>query len=71
MDTFDLKKYLAEGRLLKEEIMVDTTVMVDPRQTSLIKRLEKEKFDVAPVQLTHSRTLGGGHHCCTLDLHRG
>ena len=27
MDNFDLKKYLAEGRLLKEEIMVDTTIM--------------------------------------------
>jgi len=47
------------------------TVMVDPRQKKLIKRLEKEKFDIAPVQLTHSRTLGGGHHCVTLDLHRG
>ena len=47
------------------------TIMVDPRQKKLIKRLEKEKFDIAPVQLTHSRTLGGGHHCCTLDLHRG
>lgn len=47
------------------------TIMVDPRQTKLIKRLEKEKFDIAPVQLTHSRTLGGGHHCATLDLHRG
>jgi len=22
------------------------------------------------IPLTHSRTLGGGHHCCTLDLHR-
>ena len=28
MDSFDLKKYLAEGKLLKEEIMVDTTVMM-------------------------------------------
>lgn len=46
------------------------TVVVDPRQTNLIKRLEKAKFDVIPVQLTHSRTLGGGHHCCTLDLER-
>ena len=27
MDNFDLKKYLAEGRLLKEEIMVNTTIM--------------------------------------------
>ena len=28
MDNFDYKKYLAEGRLLKEEIMVDTTIMM-------------------------------------------
>jgi len=27
MENFDLKKYLAEGRLLKEEIMVDTITM--------------------------------------------
>lgn len=46
------------------------TVVVDPRQPSLIKRLEKAKFNVIPVQLTHSRTLGGGHHCVTLDLER-
>lgn len=46
------------------------TVIVDPRQTKLIKRLEREKFTVVPVQLTHSRTLGGGHHCVTLDLER-
>ena len=35
------------------------TVIVDPKTTKLIKRLEKEKFTGA-VQLTHSRTLGGG-----------
>lgn len=46
------------------------TVIVDPRQTKLIKKLERAKFEVIPVQLTHSRTLGGGHHCATLDLER-
>jgi glycine amidinotransferase/scyllo-inosamine-4-phosphate amidinotransferase 1 len=46
------------------------TVIVDPRQPKLIKKLERAKFEVIPVQLTHSRTLGGGHHCATLDLER-
>ena len=30
MNNFDLRKYLAENKLVKEEIMVDTTIMVDP-----------------------------------------
>jgi hypothetical protein len=25
---------------------------------------------VIPLELRHSRTLGGGFHCVTLDLHR-
>jgi len=26
---------------------------------------------VIPLELRHSRTLGGGFHCVTLDLQRG
>jgi N-dimethylarginine dimethylaminohydrolase len=36
----------------------------------LIDFLEKNQFTVIPMQLRHSRTLGGGFHCVTLDLHR-
>ncbi|MGV9884665.1 inosamine-phosphate amidinotransferase 1 [Streptomyces sp. NPDC003006] len=44
--------------------------VVDRRQTGLIKLLEKNGMDVLPLQLTHSRTLGGGFHCATLDVRR-
>ena len=46
------------------------TVIVDAAQDQLIKLLLKHKFDVIPLTLRHSRTLGGGFHCVTLDLTR-
>lgn len=47
------------------------TVIVDAAQKQLIKLLETAfKFDVIPHTLRHSRTLGGGFHCVTLDLWR-
>lgn len=46
------------------------TVIVDKQQTKLINDLEKCKFTVIPLELRHSRTLGGGFHCVTLDLAR-
>jgi len=46
------------------------TVIVDRNQTNLIQLLESQKFTVVPLELRHSRTLGGGFHCVTLDLHR-
>jgi N-dimethylarginine dimethylaminohydrolase len=46
------------------------TVIVDELQTELIKTLEKKNFTVVPLPLRHSRTLGGGFHCVTLDLWR-
>ena len=46
------------------------TVIVDRHQTKLIKTLESYKFKVIPHELRHSRTLGGGFHCVTLDLRR-
>jgi N-dimethylarginine dimethylaminohydrolase len=46
------------------------TVIVDQAQTELIKTLKSYKFEVIPLQLRHSRTLGGGFHCVTLDLIR-
>jgi N-dimethylarginine dimethylaminohydrolase len=47
------------------------TVICDSAQTDLIKTLKSYKFEVIPLQLRHSRTLGGGFHCVTLDLNRG
>ena len=46
------------------------TVIMDADQSELIKTLEKSKFTVIPHRLRHSRTLGGGFHCVTLDLVR-
>jgi len=46
------------------------TVICDRHQTELIRILESYRFTVIPLELRHSRTLGGGFHCVTLDLHR-
>jgi len=46
------------------------TVIVDRSQHQLIEDLERAKFTVIPLQMRHSRTLGGGFHCVTLDLIR-
>ncbi len=47
------------------------TVICDSQQTALHSTLEKRGFTVIPLTLRHSRTLGGGFHCVTLDLNRG
>ena len=49
---------------------VSNTVIVDKHQYNLIKTLEQHKFTTIPLELRHSRTLGGGFHCVTLDLLR-
>ena len=46
------------------------TVIVDKQQHQLIKQLEQHNFTVIPHELRHSRTLGGGFHCVSLDLVR-
>lgn len=52
-------------------LVVDpNTVIVDKNQLDLIRTLEQHKFTTIPLELRHSRTLGGGFHCVTLDLVR-
>ena len=46
------------------------TVIMDRNQPKLIAELEQRNFTVIPLELRHSRTLGGGFHCVTLDLVR-
>ena len=46
------------------------TVICDKYQTDLIRTLEQRNFTVIPLELRHSRTLGGGFHCVTLDTWR-
>jgi scyllo-inosamine-4-phosphate amidinotransferase 1 len=52
-------------------LVVDpNTVIVDKHQSELIRKLEQWNFTTVPLELRHSRTLGGGFHCVTLDLVR-
>ena len=46
------------------------TVICDADQPELIKTLKSYQFEVIPLRLRQSRTLGGGFHCVTLDLLR-
>jgi len=46
------------------------TVVVDRDQTRLIALLESKGLEVIPLKLRHSRMLGGGFHCVTLDTRR-
>jgi N-dimethylarginine dimethylaminohydrolase len=45
-------------------------IICDPKQTKLRQELSKYNVETLGVDLRHSRTLGGGHHCVTLDLVR-
>ena len=68
----DFYKYpYASKWIAMNMLVVDPhTVICDQNQTELIKTLESYRFRVIPLELRHSRTLGGGFHCVTLDLHR-
>jgi len=46
------------------------TVILDANQTQLITILKQHGIDSIPLTLSHSRTLGGGFHCVTLDIRR-
>jgi N-dimethylarginine dimethylaminohydrolase len=46
------------------------TVVVDSDQTQLIRLLESKGLTVVPLKLRHSRMMGGGFHCVTLDIRR-
>lgn len=52
-------------------LMLDPqTAIVDAAQTRLHDQLDLNGITVIPMTLRHSRTLGGGFHCVTLDLCR-
>jgi N-dimethylarginine dimethylaminohydrolase len=44
--------------------------VVDRNQTNLMGLLEAKGITVVPRRLRHSRVLGGGFHCVTLDTVR-
>ena len=62
--------YASKWMALNMVSIDSNTVVVDQDQHKIIQKLEKRNFTVIPHKLTHSRTLGGGFHCCTLDLWR-
>jgi len=45
-------------------------VVVDGYQSALIALLESKGLEVIPLKLRHSRMMGGGFHCVTLDTRR-
>ena len=46
------------------------TVIIDWNQIHIRQKLEKMGINTIPLRMRHSRTLGGGFHCVTLDLLR-
>ena len=46
------------------------SIVCDPKQENLRRELDKYGVNSQGIELRHSRTLGGGHHCVTLDLVR-
>jgi N-dimethylarginine dimethylaminohydrolase len=62
--------YASKWIALNMLVLDPNTVIVDRHQTQLIRTLEQYQFTVIPLELRHSRTLGGGFHCVTLDTRR-
>jgi scyllo-inosamine-4-phosphate amidinotransferase 1 len=62
--------YASKWIALNMLVLDPNTVIVDRHQTQLIRTLEQHQFTVIPLELRHSRTLGGGFHCVTLDTRR-
>jgi scyllo-inosamine-4-phosphate amidinotransferase 1 len=63
--------YASKWIALNMLVVDPQTVICDSKQTALHGQLERKGFTVIPLELRHSRTLGGGFHCVTLDLVRG
>ncbi len=68
----DFHKYPYASKWIGMNMLVvdPNCVIVDAMQAQLIDELTRRRLHVIPMTLTHSRTLGGGFHCVTLDLRR-
>lgn len=63
--------YASKWIALNMLVLDPSTVIIDKKQTKIIMMLEQQfNYTVIPLELRHSRTLGGGFHCVTLDLKR-
>jgi N-dimethylarginine dimethylaminohydrolase len=67
---FDTYPYASNYIALNFLTVNPNLVICDPKQRELRKQLSSHGVDSIGVDLRHSRTLGGGHHCVTLDVHR-
>jgi scyllo-inosamine-4-phosphate amidinotransferase 1 len=68
--SFHQYPYASKWIAMNMLVLDPKTVIVDAAQDQLIGLLKTLKFDVIPLTLSHSRTLGGGFHCVTLDTKR-
>ena len=68
----DFYKYPYASKWIAMNMLVldPETVILDAAQSQLIDVLKRHKIDAIPQTLSHSRTLGGGFHCVTLDVRR-
>ena len=62
--------YASKWMAMNMLVVDPSTVIIDAEQHALMELLARKGFTVIPRTLRHSRTLGGGFHCVTLDLHR-
>jgi glycine amidinotransferase/scyllo-inosamine-4-phosphate amidinotransferase 1 len=67
---FDGFPYASKWIAMNMLVLDPETVIVDAAQTQLITILKSKGIDSIPLTLSHSRTLGGGFHCVTLDTRR-
>jgi len=72
----DLKRKNFAGEAFASNYIQLNFMMINPElavidDTPVLQQeLAKRGVQSYVVPFAHSRTLGGGHHCCTLDLHR-
>ena len=52
MDKFNLREYLKNNRLLNEEVMVDTAIMIDPNNV-LMSNISDEEKDYIEANITN------------------
>ena len=67
---FESFPYASKWIAMNMLVLDPETVVIDAAQTRLIEVLKSHGIDSLPHTLTHSRTLGGGFHCVTLDTRR-
>ena len=71
LQSFDHYPYASNWIGLNFFMVNPNLATVDTKQETLRKKLAEHNVETIGVELPESRTLGGGHHCCTLDTLRG